>query len=77
MPPKSLDRDDFDLMLDLVRELSDADAAATGLWCSGPSGADAPGASAGVARWAAWSPWTRLRSLRQRSRPAFIVMASA
>lgn len=29
MPPKSLDRDDFDLMLDLVRELSDADAAAT------------------------------------------------
>ena len=29
MPPKSLDRDDFRLMLDLVRELSDADAAAT------------------------------------------------
>lgn len=29
MPPKSLDRDDFSLMLDLVRELSDADAAAT------------------------------------------------
>ena len=29
MPPKSLDRDDFALMLDLVRELSDADAAAT------------------------------------------------
>jgi anhydro-N-acetylmuramic acid kinase len=29
IPPKSLDRDDFALMLDLVRELSDADAAAT------------------------------------------------
>ncbi|WP_425041207.1 anhydro-N-acetylmuramic acid kinase [Primorskyibacter sp. S187A] len=29
MPPKSLDRDDFALMLDLVKELSDADAAAT------------------------------------------------
>ena len=29
MPPKSLDRDDFALMLDLVRELGDADAAAT------------------------------------------------
>ncbi|WP_234994678.1 anhydro-N-acetylmuramic acid kinase [Thalassococcus halodurans] len=29
MPPKSLDRDDFSLMLDLVRELNDADAAAT------------------------------------------------
>lgn len=29
MPPKSLDRNDFNLMLDLVRELSDADAAAT------------------------------------------------
>ena len=29
IPPKSLDRDDFSLMLDLVRELSDADAAAT------------------------------------------------
>lgn len=29
VPPKSLDRDDFSLMLDLVRELSDADAAAT------------------------------------------------
>ncbi|SPF80797.1 anhydro-N-acetylmuramic acid kinase [Pseudoprimorskyibacter insulae] len=29
LPPKSLDRDDFALMLDLVRELSDADAAAT------------------------------------------------
>lgn len=29
MPPKSLDRDDFALMLDLVRELNDADAAAT------------------------------------------------
>ncbi len=29
MPPKSLDRDDFGLMLDLVRELDDADAAAT------------------------------------------------
>lgn len=29
MPPKSLDRNDFDLMLDLVRELDDADAAAT------------------------------------------------
>ncbi len=29
MPPKSLDRGDFSLMLDLVRELSDADAAAT------------------------------------------------
>ncbi|KUF09119.1 anhydro-N-acetylmuramic acid kinase [Pseudoponticoccus marisrubri] len=29
MPPKSLDRDDFAVMLDLVRELSDADAAAT------------------------------------------------
>ncbi|MGR3270455.1 anhydro-N-acetylmuramic acid kinase [Thalassococcus profundi] len=29
MPPKSLDRDDFSLMLDLVRELDDADAAAT------------------------------------------------
>ena len=29
MPPKSLDRDDFSVMLDLVRELSDADAAAT------------------------------------------------
>jgi anhydro-N-acetylmuramic acid kinase len=29
MPPKSLDRNDFSLMLDLVRELSDADAAAT------------------------------------------------
>ncbi len=29
MPPKSLDRDDFSLMMDLVRELSDADAAAT------------------------------------------------
>ena len=29
MPPKSLDRDDFTLMLDLVRELPDADAAAT------------------------------------------------
>ncbi|WP_238365258.1 anhydro-N-acetylmuramic acid kinase [Mesobacterium pallidum] len=28
-PPKSLDRDDFSLMLDLVRELEDADAAAT------------------------------------------------
>jgi anhydro-N-acetylmuramic acid kinase len=29
IPPKSLDRNDFSLMLDLVRELSDADAAAT------------------------------------------------
>ncbi|MGH1413289.1 MAG: anhydro-N-acetylmuramic acid kinase [Pelagimonas sp.] len=29
MPPKSLDRDDFSLMLDLVRELNDQDAAAT------------------------------------------------
>lgn len=29
MPPKSLDRNDFSLMLDLVRELGDADAAAT------------------------------------------------
>ncbi|EIE52673.1 anhydro-N-acetylmuramic acid kinase [Citreicella sp. 357] len=29
IPPKSLDRDDFALMLDLVRELGDADAAAT------------------------------------------------
>ncbi|MDA7425287.1 anhydro-N-acetylmuramic acid kinase [Thalassococcus lentus] len=29
MPPKSLDRDDFSMMLDLVRELPDADAAAT------------------------------------------------
>ncbi len=29
MPPKSLDRDDFGLMLDLVRELDDADASAT------------------------------------------------
>jgi anhydro-N-acetylmuramic acid kinase len=29
LPPKSLDRDDFSLMLDLVRELNDADAAAT------------------------------------------------
>ncbi|MFZ7090445.1 anhydro-N-acetylmuramic acid kinase [Primorskyibacter sp. 2E233] len=29
MPPKSLDRDDFSLMMDLVRELSNADAAAT------------------------------------------------
>lgn len=29
MPPKSLDRDDFSLMLDLVKELDDADAAAT------------------------------------------------
>ncbi|ETW11757.1 anhydro-N-acetylmuramic acid kinase [Roseivivax marinus] len=29
MPPKSLDRDDFSVMLDLVRELDDADAAAT------------------------------------------------
>ncbi|MHA6325572.1 anhydro-N-acetylmuramic acid kinase [Roseivivax sp. CAU 1753] len=29
MPPKSLDRGDFSLMLDLVRELDDADAAAT------------------------------------------------
>ena len=29
VPPKSLDRDDFSLMLDLVRELDDADAAAT------------------------------------------------
>ncbi|WP_245710792.1 anhydro-N-acetylmuramic acid kinase [Citreimonas salinaria] len=29
MPPKSLDRDDFSVMLDLVRGLSDADAAAT------------------------------------------------
>ena len=29
VPPKSLDRDDFSLMLDLVRELADADAAAT------------------------------------------------
>lgn len=29
IPPKSLDRDDFSLMLDLVRELSDEDAAAT------------------------------------------------
>ena len=29
MPPKSLDRNDFSLMLDLVRELADADAAAT------------------------------------------------
>lgn len=29
MPPKSLDRDDFSLVMDLVRELSDADAAAT------------------------------------------------
>ncbi|SMX28579.1 Anhydro-N-acetylmuramic acid kinase [Pelagimonas phthalicica] len=29
IPPKSLDRDDFSLMLDLVRELGDADAAAT------------------------------------------------
>ncbi|MCB1335879.1 MAG: anhydro-N-acetylmuramic acid kinase, partial [Roseivivax sp.] len=28
-PPKSLDRDDFRVMLDLVRELDDADAAAT------------------------------------------------
>ena len=29
IPPKSLDRNDFSLMLDLVRELGDADAAAT------------------------------------------------
>ena len=29
MPPKSLDRNDFSVMLDLVRELDDADAAAT------------------------------------------------
>ncbi|MBO9473357.1 anhydro-N-acetylmuramic acid kinase [Shimia sp. R10_1] len=29
MPPKSLDRNDFPEMMDLVRELSDADAAAT------------------------------------------------
>ena len=29
IPPKSLDRDDFGVMLDLVRELDDADAAAT------------------------------------------------
>lgn len=29
VPPKSLDRDDFSLMLELVRELDDADAAAT------------------------------------------------
>jgi anhydro-N-acetylmuramic acid kinase len=29
MPPKSLDRNDFSLMLDIVRELDDADAAAT------------------------------------------------
>ena len=29
MPPKSLDRDDFSVMLELVRELCDADAAAT------------------------------------------------
>jgi anhydro-N-acetylmuramic acid kinase len=29
MPPKSLDRNDFSLMLDLVRELPDTDAAAT------------------------------------------------
>ncbi|MCC1493390.1 anhydro-N-acetylmuramic acid kinase [Cognatishimia sp. F0-27] len=29
IPPKSLDRDDFSLMFDLVRELNDADAAAT------------------------------------------------
>lgn len=29
IPPKSLDRDDFSVMLELVRELSDADAAAT------------------------------------------------
>lgn len=29
IPPKSLDRNDFKVMLDLVRELSDADAAAT------------------------------------------------
>jgi len=29
IPPKSLDRNDFSLMLDLVRELNDADAAAT------------------------------------------------
>ncbi|MFP7570818.1 anhydro-N-acetylmuramic acid kinase [Marivita sp. S2033] len=29
IPPKSLDRNDFSLMLDLVRELSDEDAAAT------------------------------------------------
>ena len=29
IPPKSLDRNDFSLMLDLVRELADADAAAT------------------------------------------------
>jgi anhydro-N-acetylmuramic acid kinase len=29
MPPKSLDRDDFALVFDLVKELSDADAAAT------------------------------------------------
>ena len=29
MPPKSLDRNDFSLMLDLVRELDDADATAT------------------------------------------------
>lgn len=29
IPPKSLDRDDFSIMLDLVRELCDADAAAT------------------------------------------------
>lgn len=29
IPPKSLDRNDFSLMLDLVRELDDADAAAT------------------------------------------------
>ncbi|WP_420859950.1 anhydro-N-acetylmuramic acid kinase [Marivivens marinus] len=29
VPPKSLDRNDFSLMLDLVRELGDADAAAT------------------------------------------------
>ncbi len=29
MPPKSLDRDDFSVMLGLVRELGDADAAAT------------------------------------------------
>ena len=29
IPPKSLDRNDFSIMLELVRELSDADAAAT------------------------------------------------
>lgn len=29
VPPKSLDRDDFSLMMELVRELDDADAAAT------------------------------------------------